>query len=110
MSELAYTRDDFSSDQTIRWCPGCGDYSILAQVQRVMPEICRELSLPKENIVFVSGIGCSSRFPYYMNTYGFHTIHGRAPTVATGLRVARPELQVWVIRETAMGSASAAII
>jgi 2-oxoglutarate ferredoxin oxidoreductase subunit beta len=97
MSAPAYTRDDFASDQTIRWCPGCGDYSILAQVQRVMPEICRELSVPREDIVFVSGIGCSSRFPYYMNTYGFHTIHGRAPTVATGLRVARPDLQVWVI-------------
>jgi 2-oxoglutarate ferredoxin oxidoreductase subunit beta len=92
-----YTRADFASDQTIRWCPGCGDYSILAQLQRVMPEVCEELALPRENIVFVSGIGCSSRFPYYMNTYGFHTIHGRAPTVATGLRVARPDLQVWVI-------------
>jgi 2-oxoglutarate ferredoxin oxidoreductase subunit beta len=93
----AYTRKDFASDQTVRWCPGCGDYSILAQIQKTMPEICAELDLPRENIVFVSGIGCSSRFPYYMNTYGFHTIHGRAPAVATGLRVARQDLQVWVI-------------
>lgn len=98
MSAVAeYTRKDFSSDQEVRWCPGCGDYSILAQVQRVMPEICADMNLKKENIVFVSGIGCSSRFPYYMNNYGFHTIHGRAPTIATGLKVTRPELQVWVI-------------
>jgi len=93
----SYERKDFVSDQTIRWCPGCGDYSILAQVQRMMPQICEELEIAKENIVFVSGIGCSSRFPYYMDTYGFHTIHGRAPTFATGLRVSRPDLQVWVI-------------
>lgn len=93
----SYDRKDFTSDQTIRWCPGCGDYSILAQMQRVMPDICKELSIPKENIVFVSGIGCSSRFPYYMNNYGFHTIHGRAPTIATGLRTSRPDLQVWVV-------------
>ncbi len=86
------SRQDFVTDQTVRWCPGCGDYSILAQVQRVMPE----LGIPRENIVFVSGIGCSSRFPYYMNTYGFHTIHGRAPTIATGLKTSRPELSVWV--------------
>jgi 2-oxoglutarate/2-oxoacid ferredoxin oxidoreductase subunit beta len=93
----SYKKKDFESDQNIRWCPGCGDYSILAQMQRVMPEICEELNIPKENIVFVSGIGCSSRFPYYMNNYGFHTIHGRAPTIATGLRVSRPDLQVWVV-------------
>lgn len=86
-------RKNFASDQEVRWCPGCGDYSILAQVQRVMPD----LGIPRENIVFVSGIGCSSRFPYYMNTYGFHTIHGRAPTVATGLKSSRPDLSVWVI-------------
>ncbi|MFH1278146.1 MAG: 2-oxoacid:ferredoxin oxidoreductase subunit beta [Candidatus Eisenbacteria bacterium] len=86
------TRKDFLSDQEVRWCPGCGDYSILAQVQKVMPT----LSIPRENFVFVSGIGCSSRFPYYMNTYGFHTIHGRAPTVATGIKVANPELSVWI--------------
>ena len=77
----------------MRWCPGCGDYSILAQVQKVMPE----LGVPRENIVFISGIGCSSRFPYYMNTYGFHTIHGRAPAIATGLKATRPELSVWVV-------------
>jgi 2-oxoglutarate ferredoxin oxidoreductase subunit beta len=87
------TKADFSSDQTVRWCPGCGDYSILAQTQKVMPS----LDIPRENLVFVSGIGCSSRFPYYMNTYGFHSIHGRAPTVATGLKIMRPELSVWVV-------------
>ena len=96
-SKKTYNKKDFTSDQNIRWCPGCGDYSILAQMQRVMPDICEELNIPKENIVFVSGIGCSSRFPYYMNNYGFHTIHGRAPTIATGLRVSRPDLQVWVV-------------
>ena len=88
-----YTRKDFVSDEEVRWCPGCGDYSILAQTQRVMPD----LGVPKENIVFISGIGCSSRLPYYMNTYGFHSIHGRAPTIASGLKAARPELSVWVI-------------
>ncbi len=86
-------KKDFESDQAVRWCPGCGDYAVLAQVQKIMPE----LGVPRENVVFVSGIGCSSRFPYYMNTYGFHTIHGRAPAIATGLKLARPELQVWVI-------------
>lgn len=87
------TANDFASDQDIRWCPGCGDYSILAQMKRMLPE----LGLPLEQIVFISGIGCSSRFPYYMNTYGMHSIHGRAPAVATGLRVARPDLKVFVI-------------
>ena len=87
------TRADFVSEQDVRWCPGCGDYSILAQTQRIMPE----LGIPKENIVFISGIGCSSRFPYYMNTYGFHTIHGRAPTIASGVKMANPDLSVWVI-------------
>src|SRR5574341_2387048 len=87
------TRRDFVSDQDVRWCPGCGDYSILAQVQKVMPE----LGLPREKFVFISGIGCSSRFPYYMNTYGFHSIHGRAATLATGLKASRPELSVWVM-------------
>jgi 2-oxoglutarate/2-oxoacid ferredoxin oxidoreductase subunit beta len=87
------TRQDFLTNQEVRWCPGCGDYSILAQVQKVMPE----LGIEKEKIVFISGIGCSSRFPYYMNTYGFHTIHGRAPAFATGVKAANPELQVWVI-------------
>jgi 2-oxoglutarate ferredoxin oxidoreductase subunit beta len=83
---------DFQSDQDVRWCPGCGDYSILAQVQRVMPE----LNIPRHNIVFISGIGCSSRFPYYMDTYGFHGIHGRAAAIASGLKIARPDLMVWV--------------
>ncbi len=87
------TAKDFKSDQMVRWCPGCGDFAILATVQKVMPT----LGIPREKIVFVSGIGCSSRFPYYMNTYGFHSIHGRAPTVATGLKCARPDLQVWVV-------------
>src|SRR5271154_6439818 len=90
---LPLTRKDFTSDQTVRWCPGCGDYAILAQVQKIMPE----LGVPRENTVFISGIGCSSRFPYYMNTYGFHTIHGRAPAIATGLKITRPELDVWVV-------------
>jgi len=90
---LALTRKDFVSNQEVKWCPGCGDYAILAQVQKVLPE----LGIPRENIVFVSGIGCSSRFPYYMNTYGMHSIHGRAPAIATGLTLARPELSVWVI-------------
>ncbi|MGQ4807147.1 2-oxoglutarate oxidoreductase subunit KorB [Candidatus Entotheonellaceae bacterium PAL068K] len=87
------TRKDFMSNQEVRWCPGCGDYSLLAQTQKVMPE----LGVPREKIVFISGIGCSSRFPYYMNTYGFHTIHGRAPAIATGLKTSRPDLMVWVI-------------
>ena len=86
------TAKDFASDQDVRWCPGCGDYSILAQVQRVMPSF----NIPKENTVFVAGIGCSSRFPYYMNTYGFHTIHGRSTAVASGLKMARPDLDVWI--------------
>ena len=84
---------DFASDQDVRWCPGCGDYSILAQMKKVMPT----LGVPREKIAFVSGIGCSSRFPYYMNTYGMHSIHGRAPAIATGLKVVRPDLMVWVI-------------
>ena len=90
---IKLTRKDFVSDQEVRWCPGCGDYSILAQTQKVMPDF----GVPKENIVFISGIGCAGRLPYYMNTYGFHTIHGRAPTIATGLKASRPELMVWVI-------------
>ena len=87
------TKKDFSSDQDVRWCPGCGDYAILSQVQKVFPE----LGIPKENIVIVSGIGCSSRFPYYMNTYGFHSIHGRAPAVASGVKLSNPDLSVWVV-------------
>jgi 2-oxoglutarate ferredoxin oxidoreductase subunit beta len=86
-------RKDFVSDQEVRWCPGCGDYSVLAQTQKLMPE----LDIPREKIVFISGIGCSSRLPYYMNTYGFHSIHGRAPAIATGLKASRPDLNVWVI-------------
>ncbi len=96
MSEVlspALTAKDFATDQEVRWCPGCGDYSILAQVQRVMPG----LNIPKENIVFISGIGCSSRFPYYMNTYGMHSIHGRATAIASGLKAARPELSIWIV-------------
>ena len=87
------TKKDFTSDQEVRWCPGCGDYAILSTVQGLMPE----LGIARENMVFVSGIGCSSRFPYYMNTYGMHSIHGRAPAIATGLATARPDLTVWVI-------------
>ncbi len=87
------TAKDFSSDQEIRWCPRCGDYSILAQMKKVLPT----LGIPREKFVFVSGIGCSSRFPYYMKTYGFHSIHGRAPAIATGIKITRPDLQVWVI-------------
>jgi 2-oxoglutarate ferredoxin oxidoreductase subunit beta len=87
------TAKDFATDQEVRWCPGCGDYSILAQVQKVMPT----LGIPRENIVIISGIGCSSRFPYYMNTYGMHSIHGRATAVASGLKASRPELSVWIV-------------
>ncbi|MCA9166259.1 MAG: 2-oxoacid:ferredoxin oxidoreductase subunit beta, partial [Planctomycetales bacterium] len=87
------TANDFASDQDVRWCPGCGDYSILAQMKKVLPT----LGIPRENLVFISGIGCSSRFPYYMNTYGMHSIHGRAPAVATGLKCVRPDLTVFVI-------------
>ncbi len=87
------TAQDFASDQDVRWCPGCGDYSILAQMKKMLPS----LGVQREKIVFISGIGCSSRFPYYMNTYGIHSIHGRAPAFATGLKCARPDLQVWVI-------------
>ncbi|MGC5009293.1 2-oxoacid:ferredoxin oxidoreductase subunit beta [Streptosporangium sp. DT93] len=92
-SEVKLGMKDFKSDQEVRWCPGCGDYAILAAVQSFVPE----LGLKRENMVFVSGIGCSSRFPYYMNTYGFHSIHGRAPAIATGLAASRPDLSVWVI-------------
>ncbi|MGA2812314.1 MAG: 2-oxoacid:ferredoxin oxidoreductase subunit beta [Candidatus Acidiferrum sp.] len=86
------TKKDFQTDQEVRWCPGCGDYAILSAVQAVFPE----LGIKRENFVVVSGIGCSSRFPYYMNTFGFHTIHGRAPAVATGIKAIRPDLEVWV--------------
>ncbi|MEH0650513.1 2-oxoacid:ferredoxin oxidoreductase subunit beta [Streptomyces scabiei] len=92
-TELRLQPKDFKSDQEVRWCPGCGDYAILAAVQGFMPE----LGLARENITFVSGIGCSSRFPYYMNTYGMHSIHGRAPAIATGLATSRRDLSVWVV-------------
>jgi 2-oxoglutarate/2-oxoacid ferredoxin oxidoreductase subunit beta len=87
------TKKDWTSDQEVRWCPGCGDYGILQAVQMLMPD----LGVPRENTVFISGIGCSSRFPYYMNTYGMHSIHGRAPAIATGVAIARPDLDVWVV-------------
>ena len=92
-SNGALSAKDFTSDQEVRWCPGCGDYAILAAVQRFMPE----LGIPKEKIVFISGIGCAARFPYYMETYGMHSIHGRAPAIATGLSTSRPDLSVWVV-------------
>jgi 2-oxoglutarate ferredoxin oxidoreductase subunit beta len=93
LTPIKLTAKDFKSDQEVRWCPGCGDYSILAAMQRFMPE----LGIPREKTVFISGIGCSSRFPYYMNTYGMHSIHGRAPAIATGLSASRPDLSVWVV-------------
>ncbi|MFI7541243.1 2-oxoacid:ferredoxin oxidoreductase subunit beta [Actinoplanes sp. NPDC049599] len=93
LTPVKLTAKDFKSDQEVRWCPGCGDYAILAAVQQFMPE----LGIARENTVFVSGIGCSSRFPYYMNTYGMHSIHGRAPAIATGLSASRPDLSVWVV-------------
>ncbi len=92
-TETPLNRKDFASDQEVRWCPGCGDYAILAAMQGFLPE----LGIKRENFVFISGIGCSSRFPYYMNTYGMHSIHGRAPAIATGLAVSRPDLSVWVV-------------
>ena len=92
-TETKQSAKDIKTDQEVRWCPGCGDYSILAQVQKIMPGI----GVPKENIVIISGIGCSSRFPYYMNTYGMHSIHGRATAVASGLKATRPELSVWIV-------------
>mgnify|MGYP000668383685 CR=1 FL=1 len=87
------TKKDFVSDQDVRWCPGCGDYAILSQVQKVFPQ----LGVPKENFLVVSGIGCSSRFPYYLDTFGFHSIHGRAPALATGAKIANPDLSVWIV-------------
>ncbi len=93
IDNLILTRMNFVTDQTVKWCPGCGDYSILKQAQRIFPE----LGIPKENFLFISGIGCSSRFPYYLNTYGFHTIHGRATAIASGAKLANPDLSVWVV-------------
>ena len=92
-TENTLTRQDFVSDQDVRWCPGCGDYAILSQVQKLFPT----LGIPKEKFLIVSGIGCSSRFPYYMDTYGFHSIHGRAPALASGAKIANPDLSVWVV-------------
>lgn len=92
---MKYTPQDFKSNQEVKWCPGCGDHAILASVQRAMPDICEALNYTKERFVFVSGIGCSSRFPYYMETYGFHGIHGRASAISTGVKVANPTLSVW---------------
>jgi len=94
---MKYTPQDFKSNQEVKWCPGCGDYAILASVQRALPEVCEALNYTKERFVFVSGIGCSSRFPYYMESYGFHGIHGRASVIATGVKVANPTLSVWQI-------------
>lgn len=94
---MIYTPQDFKSNQEVKWCPGCGDHAILASIQRAMPEICESMNYTRERFVFVSGIGCSSRFPYYMNTYGFHGIHGRASAIATGVKVANPTLTVWQI-------------
>src|SRR6478736_6226479 len=90
---VTLTRKDFESDQEVRWCPGCGDYGILTAVQLLLPD----LDVKPEEMVFVSGIGCAARLPYYMNTYGVHSIHGRAPAIATGLSVSRPDLQTWVV-------------
>lgn len=92
---MAYTQQDFKSDQPVKWCPGCGDHAILASILKAMPQICELKNIKKEQVVFVSGIGCSSRFPYYVDTYGFHGIHGRAGAIATGVKVANPELCVW---------------
>ena len=94
---MKYTPQDFKSNQEVKWCPGCGDHAILASVQRAMPDICEALNYTKERFVFVSGIGCSSRFPYYMDTYGFHGIHGRASAISTGVKVANPTLSVWQV-------------
>ena len=92
-----YTQQDFKSSSEVKWCPGCGDYAILAAVQRALPEVAEQLNYDKERFTFISGIGCSSRFPYYMNTYGFHGIHGRAAAIATGAKVANPKLSIWQI-------------
>jgi len=93
VSTITLSKKDFISDQDVRWCPGCGDYAILSQVQKVFPN----LGIPKENFLVVSGIGCSSRFPYYLDTFGFHSIHGRAPALATGAKIANPDLSVWIV-------------
>lgn len=94
---MNYTPQDFKSDQEVRWCPGCGDHAILNAVQKALPEVSKHLKYNLERYVFVSGIGCSSRFPYYVNTFGFHGIHGRASAIATGVKVANPTLSVWQV-------------
>ncbi|MEG0518512.1 MAG: 2-oxoacid:ferredoxin oxidoreductase subunit beta [Bacteroidales bacterium] len=94
---MKYTAQDFKSDQEVKWCPGCGDHAVLASVVKALPEVCEQLNYTKERFVFVSGIGCSSRFPYYMNTFGFHGIHGRATALSTGIKVANPTLTVWQV-------------
>jgi len=104
VADAPQNRKEFTSDQEVRWCPGCGDYAVLAAVQGFLPD----LGLKRENIVFVSGIGCSSRFPYYLDTYGMHSIHGRAPAIATGLATARSDLSVWVVTGDGMPCPSAA--
>ena len=92
---MAYLPQDFKSNQEVRWCPGCGDHAVLASIHRALPQVCEDLHYTKERLVFVSGIGCSSRLPYYMNTYGFHSIHGRATAISTGMKVANPTLSIW---------------
>ena len=94
---MKYTAQDFKSNQEVRWCPGCGDHGVLAALQRALPDVTEALGYSKERYVVVSGIGCSSRLPYYMNTYGFHSIHGRATAIASGLKASRPELSVWIV-------------
>ena len=94
---MKYTAQDFKSDQEVKWCPGCGDHAVLASVTKALPEVCEQLNYTKERFVFVSGIGCSSRFPYYMNTFGFHGIHGRATALSTGIKCANPTLTVWQV-------------
>ena len=93
--KMTYTAQDFKSNQEVRWCPGCGDHAVLAAIQRALPLVCEDRGWHKDNIMFVSGIGCSSRLPYYMNTYGFHSIHGRATAISTGIKVANPNISVW---------------
>lgn len=92
---MKYTAQDFKSNQEVRWCPGCGDHAVISSLHRALPDVCEQLGLSKENLVVVSGIGCSSRLPYYMNTFGFHSIHGRATAISTGIKVANPDLSVW---------------
>ena len=96
---MKYTAQDFKSNQEVRWCPGCGDHSVLASLQRALPSVAEELNYSIERFVFVSGIGCSSRLPYYMNTYGFHSIHGRATAISTGMKVANPEQGIFIKKQ-----------